>query len=743
MSTKARKESPKSANKKILRSKIVGLFNQNTAQALNYKQISAQLGITDADQRKMISEVLEELLKNGQLVESDRGKYKLKVRGGNITGTVHMTRTGAAYIITDEVEEDVYINSRNVNRALNGDKVKVYLYAHREGKRLMGEIVEILEQRERTFVGTIERSSGYYFMIPDNRDMPYDIFIHPRNLKGAVEGQKVVARITDWPASAKNPFGEVVDILGVAGMHETETHAILAEFELPYKFPESVLAQAESIEERIPDKEIRSRRDFRETTTFTIDPADAKDFDDALSIKKLENGNWEVGVHIADVSYYVKPLSEIDKEAYARGTSVYLVDRVVPMLPERLSNEMCSLKPDVDRLCFAAVFELNEQAEILHQWFGRTVIHSDRRFSYEEAQKIIETGEGALSDEVLELHKLASILRENRFKTGSFSFERQEVKFYLDENGKPTGVYFKEAKESNWLIEEFMLLANKKVAERIGKVKQGQHAKTFVYRIHDKPNTDKLLTFSNFIRQFGYSIKTASHKSIANSMNLLMTEVQGKNEQYVIESLAIRTMAKAKYSTQNIGHYGLSFEHYTHFTSPIRRYPDLMVHRLLDKYLNNAPSEDQKRIEGMCVQSSQMEERAVQAERASVKYKQVEFLQDKIGQKFEGIISGISEWGFYVELTENHCEGMIPMRDMDDDFYEYDEKNYCLVGVHTHRRFIIGQKVMIEIAKTNLAKRQMDFKLVETAEKDALPQKSMGPGFKSPSRRKSPGTRRR
>jgi len=712
MAKRTRKESPASANKKILRSKILGVFNQNTAQALNYKQISAKLGLADMDHRKLISDILQELVRNDQVMEIERGKYKLKVRGGHIVGIVQMTRSGAAYIISDEVKEDVYINNRNVNRALNGDKVKVYLYARREGQRLMGEIEEILEQRERTFVGTIERSSGYYFMIPDNKDMPYDIFIHPRNLKGAAEGQKVVARITEWPKTAKNPFGEVVDVLGTAGLHETETHAILAEFELPYKFPESVLNQAHLVPGEITNHDIKSRRDFREVTTFTIDPGDAKDFDDALSINKMDNGNWEIGVHIADVSHYVQPFSEIDKEAFARGTSVYLVDRVVPMLPERLSNDLCSLKPHVDRLCFSAVFEMNEKAEVLSQWFGRTVIHSDRRFSYEEAQEVIETGTGDLSPEILQFHKLASILRANRFKRGSFSFERVEVKFYIDEKGKPTGVYFKEAKESNWLIEEFMLLANMKVAEKIGKVKQGQHAKTFVYRIHDRPNAEKLLNFSNFIRTFGYSIKTASHKAIAESMNRLLTDIQGKNEQYIIESLAIRSMAKAKYSTKNIGHYGLSFDHYTHFTSPIRRYPDLMVHRLLEKYLHNEPSENQQKIEGMCIQSSMMEDRAVSAERASTKYKQVEFLQDKLGQKFEGIISGISEWGFYVELSDNHCEGMVPMRDMDDDFYEYDEKNYCLVGAHTRRKFVIGQKVTIEIARTNLAKRQMDFKLI-------------------------------
>lgn len=711
MSKRTRSSDSKSINKKILRGKIIGIFNQNTAQSLNYKQISSRLQLTEPSQRNLIIEVLNDLVRSGQVTEVQRGKYKLKMRGAHITGIVHMTRSGSAYIITDETKDEVYVNGKNMNRALNGDKVRVYVFSRREGQRMVGEIVEILEQRERTFVGTIERSSGYYFLIPDNRDMPYDIFIHPKNLKGAEEGEKVVARITEWPQGAKNPFGEVVDVLGVAGSHETETHAILAEFELPYKFPEQVLRAADAVPGEISGEEIARRRDFREVTTFTIDPADAKDFDDALSMSRLPNGNWEIGVHIADVSYYVKPFSEVDKEAYARGTSVYLVDRVVPMLPERLSNELCSLQPHKDRLCYSAVFEINAKAEVLNQWFGRTVIHSDRRFSYEEVQKTIETGEGELKEEIMQFHTLASILRQRRFNEGSYSFERVEVKFYLDEQGKPTGVYFKEAKDSNWLIEEFMLLANRKVAERIGRVRKGQHPRTFVYRIHDRPDPEKLQNFSNFIHQFGYSIKTASHKTIAESMNHLLTQIQGKNEQYIIESLAIRTMAKAKYSTQNIGHYGLAFDFYTHFTSPIRRYPDLMVHRLLDRYLAGEPSENQPKTEAACIQSSMMEERAVNAERASVKYKQVEFMQDKLGQKFDGIISGLNEWGFFVELIDNHCEGMVPMRDLDDDFYEYDDRNHCLTGVHTRRRFTIGQKVTIEIARANLAKRQLDFRL--------------------------------
>jgi ribonuclease R len=713
MSKRTKGSDSKSINKKILRGKIIGIFNQNTAQSLNYKQISSRLQLTEPSQRNLIIDVLNDLVRSGQVTEVQRGKYKLKMRGAHITGTVHMTRSGSAYIITDETKDEVYVNGKNMNHALNGDKVKVYVFSRREGQRMVGEIVEILEQRERTFVGTIERSSGYYFLIPDNRDMPYDIFIHPKNLKGAEEGQKVVARITEWPQSAKNPFGEVVDVLGVAGTHEAETHAILAEFELPYKFPENVLQAADAVPGEVSEEEMAHRRDFRAATTFTIDPADAKDFDDALSMSRLPNGNWEIGVHIADVSYYVRPFSEIDKEAYARGTSVYLVDRVVPMLPERLSNELCSLQPHKDRLCFSAVFEMNAKAEVLNQWFGRTVIHSDRRFSYEEVQKTIETGEGDLKEEIMQFHSMASILRQRRFSEGSYSFERVEVKFYLDDQGKPTGVYFKEAKESNWLIEEFMLLANRMVAERIGKVRKGQHPKTFVYRIHDRPDPEKLQNFANFIHQFGYSIKTASHKTIAESMNHLLTQIEGKNEQYIIESLAIRTMAKAKYSTQNIGHYGLAFDFYTHFTSPIRRYPDLMVHRLLERYLAGEPSENQPKTEGACVQSSMMEERAVNAERASVKYKQVEFMQDKLGQKFDGIISGLNEWGFFVELIENHCEGMVPMRDLDDDFYEYDDRNHCLIGVHTRRRFTIGQKVTIEIARANLAKRQLDFRLSE------------------------------
>ena len=702
--------------KKEIRRQIMDIFTRNPNMIFNYKQISRKLEVADPVDRKLISAVLGDMTGDGSLIQVERGKFKLRMKGGFVEGTIKMTRSGAAFLITEEVDEEVYITSRNLNRALDGDRVKVYLYARKKGDRLMGEVSEILEQRERVFVGEIVKAAAYYFMVPDNKGMPYDIFINPSKLNGAEDGQKVVARITDWPKGAKNPFGEVVDILGYTGENNAEMHAILAEFELPYKFPPGVEEEAEAISESISPEEIASRRDFREVPTFTIDPADAKDFDDALSLQKLESGNWEVGIHIADVSHYVRPGTPIDDEAFARGTSVYLVDRVVPMLPEKLSNNLCSLRPKEDKLCFSAVFELDEQARVISSWFGKTIIHSNRRFAYEEAQEVIETRQGEMAEQILPLHQLASLLRKERFKAGAFSFEKVEVKFHLSDQGKPLGVYFKEAKESNWLIEEFMLLANKKVAEKIGRVPKGTTARTFVYRIHDKPDPEKLENFSNFVHRFGYSLKTSSDKAVSQSMNALVQQIKGKNEQYILENLAIRTMAKAKYSCENIGHYGLAFPHYTHFTSPIRRYPDLMVHRLLCHYLDGGASKNFKKYESRCEHSSQREDLAVQAERASVKYKQVEFMRDHLGEVFEGIISGANEWGFYVELVDNHCEGMVPVRELEDDFYEYDEKNYCLVGMRTRRKFELGQKVQVEIVRADLAKRQLDFALAEEAD---------------------------
>ena len=697
-------------NKSNLKKAILGELYKQPNKTFNYKQIAAMLNIQDPENRKLVFLVLEELTESENLESVQRGKYKLKSRAGSICGIVELQPQGFGYVISEEIGQPVLVSQRNLNHAMDGDKVKVALYARHKKQLIEGEVTEILERAKTTFVGTISRSRNFAFFIPSGK-VGFDLFIPLEKLKDAKDGQKAIAEITEWPTRAKNPFGQIIEVLGDAGSNETEMHAILAEYNLPIRFPEKVLKTAEKIPMEIPSDEIAQRRDFRSVTTFTIDPHDAKDFDDALSLQKLDNGFWEVGIHIADVSYYVTPNSILDDEALERATSVYLVDRVVPMLPEKLSNGVCSLRPNEDKLCFSAVFQLDDQAKVHHQWFGRTVIHSDRRFTYEEAQTIIETGEGDLKNEVLQLHDLAVKLRKQRFSKGSLSFDRIEVKFNLDEDGKPLSVYFKEAKESNQLVEEFMLLANKKVAEFIGNPPDKKEAKTFVYRIHDKPDPDKLANFNNFIHKFGYGIQLNSPASISKSMNNLMENVRGKNEQNVIETLAVRTMAKAVYSTRNIGHYGLSFEYYTHFTSPIRRYPDVMVHRLLERYLDGGRSANAQKYEELCKHSSDMENRAANAERASVKYKQVEFMQDKIGQQFAGVISGVTDWGIYVEL-ENKCEGMVPLHQLDDDFYIFDEKNYCITGRHSNVSYTIGDEVEVEILRANLEKKQLDFTLI-------------------------------
>jgi ribonuclease R len=712
-------EKPLMISLKSLKDNVMAIFNADPAQAFNYKQISNRLEIVDSETKELVHKALEVLIKDEYIQEVQRGKYQLSLKQAYITGKVDLARNGYGFIITDEYPEDIFVSMRNLNHALHGDTVKVYLFAKKSKSRPEGEVVEILKRAKETFVGLIEISKNFAFLVPDGRQSNSDIFIPLRSLNGAKNGEKAVVKITEWPSGNKNPIGEVIDVLGKPGEHNTEMHAILAEFELPNKFSAKVEAAAEALDDKISGQEYKKRRDFRNITTFTIDPADAKDFDDALSFRKLENGNCEVGVHIADVTHYIKPGDILEEEASGRATSVYLVDRVVPMLPERLSNGVCSLRPNEEKLCYSAVFEMNDNAEILSQWFGRTVILSDRRFSYEEAQKVIDTGEGDLKDEILTLNKLAKLLRDKRFKNGSVSFERDEVKFDIDENGKPLRVYYKIIGESNELIEEFMLLANKKVAEycsgvittecppRVGK------GKTMVYRIHDQPNMEKLNSFASFITKFGYKISTVSTKKISDSLNNLLEIVKGKNEQNLIQTLALRSMAKAEYSTVNIGHYGLSFKHYSHFTSPIRRYPDMMAHRLLTYYLEGGKTPNAEELENQCKHSSDMEKRAVEAERASIKYKQVEFMSDKIGQEFEGVISGVTEFGFFVELIETKCEGLVPMRDLIDDFYEFDEDNYCIVGKRKKKKYQLGDIVKVEVARANLLKKQLDFRLVD------------------------------
>ncbi len=695
-------------SREALTEQIIAILSKNPEQALNYKQIAKRLSISDSYERQMILETLRELTGKNTLQEIYQGKYKLRQPHGNVTGVVDLTRMGYGFIITEELDDDVFVTAKNLRTALHGDKVKIRLYARRKGARPEGEVIEIIERARTTFVGTVEVMPNFAFLIPDNRNMPFDLFIPTAKLNGAKQGQKAVARVVDWDPKSKNPVAEIINVLGFPGLNETEMHAILAEFELPYHFTEEVEEDAAKIPSAITDHDIKSRRDFRQIPTFTIDPADAKDFDDALSLRQLENGNWEVGVHIADVTHYVRPGSLVEDEAKNRATSIYLVDRVVPMLPEKLSNHVCSLNPAEDKLTYSAVFELNNKSEIIDEWFGRTVINSDRRFSYGEAQLVIDTGEGDMKEQILVLHRLAQQLRTKRYASGAFAFERVEIKFDLDEAGKPVGIKFREMGTSNQLIEEFMLLANKRVAEYVGRK---LHAKPFVYRIHDKPDPEKISNFSHFITRFGYKLGDDDNTSLSKAMNKLLRSVEGKKEQNIIETLALRAMAKAVYSTENIGHYGLAFKHYTHFTSPIRRYPDMMVHRLLTYYLSGEKPATPEKYQKLCDHSSKMERLAAEAERASVKYKQVEYMSDKTGRVFEGVISGVTEWGIYVEIIENQCEGMIHIRELDDDYYEYDEDCYCIRGRSTAKVYTLGDRVNIEVVKADLQKKQLDYRL--------------------------------
>lgn len=710
--------------------KIIETLANGKTEKLNYKQIAAKVGIFDKKGREEVKEQIERLVEAKLILHSGRGKYRINYRqlksadtGRNyILGRIEMKRSGMAFVIPqydnqetaeESQSEDIFVADGNLNRALNNDLVKVVLFPTRKGKRPEGQVVEIIQRSKRQIVGTIQIKGGIAYMVPDNALYRRDIVIPGRLLKKAKTGDKVVCVITDWPSSSRNPLGEVLHVLGKPGNNEVEMLAILAENDFPLKFPKHVEEEAANIPTSIPESEARKRRDFRNVTTFTIDPEDAKDFDDALSFEVLESGLYRVGIHIADVSYYVRPGSAIDAEAYSRATSVYLVDRTIPMLPEALCNNLCSLRPREDKLCYSAVFDLDDNAKVHKEWFGHSIINSDRRFNYEEAQQVIETGEGDLSEAILKLNDLAQIMRQKRFDNNAINFETEEVKFRLDEDGHPVGVYLKIQREANWLIEEFMLLANRKVAEKVGKKKtSGKAPNTFVYRIHDEPLDEKLVTFKNFVKKLGYNLKSSSAKAFSGSLNKMLEDQKGKADYNMLSKLSIRTMARACYSTENIGHYGLAFPYYTHFTSPIRRYPDLMVHRLLDHYLANKESVNQNQYEEYCKHCSQMEQQATQAERDSIKYKQAEYLSDKVGQVFDATVSGISKWGIYAELNESKCEGMIPMRCFDDDFYYIDEENYTLVGLHHGRSLRFGDAIKVKVVAVDLIKKQMDFDIV-------------------------------
>ena len=716
---KEKKPEKRSFTKEAITRQVLNFFNENSTKQFNYKQVAAALGLKKSVMKERVVDAMFDLESAGKIQRISAGKYKANMRRQTVTGVLDRESVAKkTYLIPDDGGERVWIAERSMGCALNGDKVEVVLFPRRKGKEQEGEVVNVLERKKTEFVGILEVKPTFAFLNIDKKLLTHDMFIPLEKLNGGKDGQRCVGRIVEWSSKEKNPIGEIVAVLGDVGNNDAEMHAILAEFGLPYSYPKEVEDAANEISDVIDAEEIARRKDMRDVTTFTIDPRDAKDFDDALSIRKLETGLWEVGVHIADVTHYVTPNSIIDKEAYKRATSVYLVDRTIPMLPERLCNNICSLRPNKDKLSYSVVFQLDEFAEVKSYEICRTVINSNRRFAYEEAQAIIESGEGDYATELLKLNELAKILRVKRFAKGAIAFDRVEVRFEIDEKGKPLSVYFKESKEANKLIEEFMLLANKTVATHIGKPKgvKGAKAKpkTFVYRVHDVPNPDKLENFSTFIKRFGYKLKTTGkNQEVSSAINNLLDQVAGKREQNLIETLAVRSMAKATYTTENIGHYGLAFDYYSHFTSPIRRYPDMMAHRLLTRYLfEEGHSVNKNEYEEYCEHSSDMEQLAASAERASIKYKQVEYMSERLGQVYDGVISGVTDWGIYVELNENKCEGMIPIRCLDDDYYEFDEKNYCIVGRHTGKRYQLGDELTVRIAKTDLVKKQLDFELV-------------------------------